>query len=325
METVYTAMKTPKKLGFILTEDGVGIDGCTVYRHGGEWRMNFMRFDERAPKDRQGYETWLAASHDLVRWEVLGRVMSQRGEGWDALQASGGVTLLDPDFEGGYTPEAYDGTYWMRYLGGALPGYETDPLSIGVARHVDVGGAVEWERLPKPVLSPLDADCRPFERTTLYKSYILHDRAKTLGARFVMYYNAKRMPFSIEKIGMALSDDMRTWRRFGVDFVVESGLADTVWHIAGNPQILRMGDLWVMHYFAAHTANGRLTAHDTFAASRDLASWTRWEGEPLIFPSTPADEKFAHKPFVLTWAGRVYHFYCAVGQKGRGLALAVSE
>ncbi len=73
-------MKTPKKLGFILTEAGVGIDGCTVYRHGNEWRMNFMRFDENAPKERQGYETWLAASHNLVRWEVLGRVMRQRND-----------------------------------------------------------------------------------------------------------------------------------------------------------------------------------------------------------------------------------------------------
>lgn len=325
MQRIYSAMRTPKKLGIILSEENVNIDGCTVYRYQDEWRMNFVRQDPTADKQTQGYETLLAGSRDLVHWEVLDRVMRQRGNGWDALQSSGGMTLIDPAFDGSYAPEAYDGTYWARYLGGALPGYEPDPLSIGMARVTDPGAATEWDRLPQPVLCPYDADARPFEKTTLYKSFILRDRQRTLGAEFIMYYNAKRAPFSIEKIGMALSDDMRTWRRYGGDFVVESGRPDTAWHIAGNPQVLRFEDMWVMHFFVAYAGDGGLTAYDTFAASRDLAHWTRWEGEPLVSPSIPEDRMFAHKPYVMRHDGRVYHFYCAVGEKGRGIALAVSE
>ena len=324
LERVYQAMKTPKKLGLILREENADIDGCTIFRHGSEWRMNFMRFDKTVPEERRGYETWLAKSRDLIHWEVMGRVMRQTAQGWDALQASGGITLIDPAFTGSYAPEPYDGVYWMRYLGGALPGYETDPLHIGLACSAAPGEAMEWKRLPEPVLSPDDADARPFEKTTLYKSCILRDRDKTLGAEFVMYYNAKRQPFSIEKIGMAVSDDMRIWRRYGADYVMESGRPDTAWHIAGDPQIIRFEDLWVMHYFVAYAADDGLTAYDTFAVSRDLVHWTRWEGEPLITPSIPEDQTFAHKPYLVNWDGRVYHFYCAVGTKGRGLAVAVS-
>ncbi len=64
---------------------------------------------------------------------------------------------------------------------------------------------------------------------------------------------------------------------------------------------------------------------DTFACSYDLKSWTKWDGEPLVKPSEPYDAKHAHKPWVLKHGGVVYHYYCAVGDKGRGIALATSE
>jgi hypothetical protein len=45
----------------------------------------------------------------------------------------------------------------------------------------------------------------------------------------------------------------------------------------------------------------------------------------LIEPSEPWDKTFAHKPWVLKHRGVVYHFYCAVGSKGRVIALATSK
>ncbi len=44
----------------------------------------------------------------------------------------------------------------------------------------------------------------------------------------------------------------------------------------------------------------------------------------LIEPSEPYDATYAHKPWVIKHNGVVYHFYCAVGNKGRGIALATS-
>jgi hypothetical protein len=59
--------------------------------------------------------------------------------------------------------------------------------------------------------------------------------------------------------------------------------------------------------------------------SYDLARWTKWTGPHLIEPSEPWDDTFAHKPWVIKHNDIVYHFYCAVGNQGRVIALATSK
>ena len=76
-----------------------------------------------------------------------------------------------------------------------------------------------------------------------------------------------------------------------------------------------------MFYFGA---GWQPKAFDTFACSYDLAHWTKWSGPHLIEPSEPFDHTYAHKPWVLKYKGVVYHFYCAVGDQGRVIALATS-
>ena len=77
-----------------------------------------------------------------------------------------------------------------------------------------------------------------------------------------------------------------------------------------------------MFYFGAFWRPG---AFDTFACSYDLLNWTKWEGPDLVASSEPWDQKYAHKPWVIKHNGVVYHFYCAVGDKGRVIALATSK
>ncbi len=325
MRRVYGEMQTPVKLGYALREEGVNIDCATVFRAANDWRMVFTRQDPRDPPEKQGYETWMARSDDLIRWEVLGKLLSQTFSGWDGCQVDGGMLLIDPEWGGSLKPEKYDDRYWMSYIGGGLPGYETDPLHIGMASSGTIEEVLAWERFPEPILRQDDPDARVFERKTLYKSCVIRDPERRTGHDFIMYYNAKRAPFGIECIGMAVSDDMRAWKRFGACEIMDSGRDDGAWSIAGDPQIVRFEDLWVMHFFIAYSEGGEATAIDTFACSRDLVTWTRWDGEPLIRPSAPFDRKFAHKPFVLKHDGVVYHYYCACGDQGRGLALAVSK
>jgi predicted GH43/DUF377 family glycosyl hydrolase len=117
---------------------------------------------------------------------------------------------------------------------------------------------------------------------------------------------------------------MLTWRRYGAAHVLANeppaGSPRTV--ISGDPQITRIHGLWVMFYFGAFWKPG---AFDTFAASRDLVNWTKWEGPDLISPSEPWDARYAHKPWILKYRGVVYHFYCAVDNQGnRQIALATS-
>ncbi|CAN5125276.1 hypothetical protein BH23BAC1_BH23BAC1_31380 [soil metagenome] len=134
---------------------------------------------------------------------------------------------------------------------------------------------------------------------------------------FVMYYNAKGDTADYESIGMAVSDDMISWKRFGNSPVITMNKG-----ITGDAQITKIDDLYVMFYFGAFYKPG---AFERFACSYDLINWTEWEGEDLIAPSEDYDMEYAHKPAVVKWNGVVFHFYTAVGSEGRVIALSTSQ
>lgn len=316
MHQIYDEVKTPYKYGVVLRGDeGKKVDCPSVFRHNDTWYMIYIIFDGT------GYETALAESADLLNWKPLGKVLSFNEGTWDAVQKAGYIALQDTTWGGSYALEHYDGKYWMSYIGGALKGYETDPLAVGIAYTVQNPGTPHaWQRLPEPVLSTTQSDVRDFERVTLYKSNIIRDNDKTLGYPFVMFYNGK-IKGGYEKIGMAVSSDMLTWKRYGGDAVVANGL-DKQSGITGDPQVVRIGDVWVMFYFGAFW---KPNAFDTFACSYDLANWTQWQGPHLVEPSESWDKQYAHKPWVIKHDGIVYHFYNAVGDQGRVIALATSK
>ena len=320
MKAVYEEVKTPYKYGLILApEKGEMFDGPCVYRLGDKWHMLFVRFDGR------GYETHLAESDDLVHWSRKGCVFKRAAEkdAWDAAQADLWPILLDARWEAPNTIQKFEGRYWGMYIGGALNGYETDPLSTGVAWTDDAAAAKPWRRAEgNPVLRAADPDARAFEKKTIYKHYVVEDPTRALGGRFVSFYNAKEPRHGQECIGVAASDDLRRWKRWGTEPVISDALPGR--HgISGDPMIKRIGDVWVMFYFGCGW--GGPGAFDTFACSRDLKTWTKWTGPKLVQPSEPWDARYAHKPWVVKHDGVVYHFYCAVGNRGRALALATSK
>jgi predicted GH43/DUF377 family glycosyl hydrolase len=320
MQRVYEEVKTPFKYGIVLqpeTKDEI-FDCPNIFRSAGKWYMLYV-----ANKNQVGYETFLACSDDLLHWTKLGKLLSFRREGWDAWQSDGGLALYDYRWEGGtHGVEQFEGKYWLSYIGGAKQGYEPDPLAIGLAWTKNLTDAQEWTRLPEnPVLSTTQADVRQFESVTLYKSTIIHDAAQTLGSPFVMFYNGKQKVGNHESIGMAVSKDMVHWTRFGTEPVVDNAPGKPA--ISGDPQIVKIGDLWVMFYFGFRWRPG---AFDTFAVSRDLVHWTQWNGPNLVGPSVPWDKPFAHKPWLLKQDGVVYHFYCGYSKEfGRVIALATSK
>ena len=321
MERVYEAVKTPHKVGVVLEPDeGKMLDNPNVFRYGDRWWMLFIQFDSR------GYETHLAESDDLVHWKRRGCVFERGASGtWDVAQADGGPSLMDVRWDGSNTLGTFDGKYWMTYIGGAKEGYETDPLAIGIACAATPTN--KWARArATPALATTDPDVRLFERRTLYKSFVVDDPSRMLGARFVMYYNAKReTEQQYESIGMAVSDNMVDWRRYGAGPVVANGVPGEAFYISGDPMVRKIGDLWVMFYFGCGWRPGEKGSFETFAASRDLVNWTKWDGAPLVAPSEPWDAQHAHKPWVIRHGGITYHYYCAVGDRGRVLALATSE
>lgn len=319
LQQIYDEVKTPFKYGVVLAGADTNelVDCPSLFRSGDHWYMTYV-----AITNKVGYQTFLARSEDLLHWEKLGRILSfGKTNAWDAWQADGGVALADYRWEGAHALEMFDGKYWMTYIGGARQGYETDPLSIGVTWTRQPAWPREWHRVPQnPVLGPRQADVRRFEAKTLYKSQVIHDEAESLGWPFVMFYNGKYKN-GFEQIGMAVSRDLVNWTRYGTNAVLVNGEARQN-GMSGDPQIVKIGDVWTMFYFGA---GWKPKAFDTFACSYDLVHWTKWDGAHLVQPSEPFDKTYAHKPWVLKWNGVVYHFYCAVGERGRVIALATSR
>jgi len=313
MKRIYDEVKTPFKYGIVFKHPDTTklVDSPTIYREKNLWYMTYIVFDGK------GYETWLAESKDLLDWKTKGKILPFTRGTWDANQKAGYMSLVDINWEGSYGVEKFSGKYWISYLGGSTAGYEAGVLGVGLASSQTVTEPVIWRLEPKPVLNPKDPDSRWFESKTIYKSLIIHDTQKHTGYPFVMYYNAKGDTADYESIGMAVSEDMVTWERFGNNPVISRHKG-----ICGDGQIAKIGDIYVMFYFGAFWKPG---AFDRFACSYDLINWTEWNGQDLVYPSELYDREYAHKPWVIKWKGVVYHFYTAVGNQGRVIALATSK
>lgn len=332
MQEIYEEAKTPFKYGLAVapTDNRHKIDCPTVFREGDKWYMTYVVYNGKTGTDGRGYETWIAESNNLLEWNTLGRVLSYRDGAWDCNQRGGFPALPDMEWGGTYRLQQYKEKHWMTYIGGEGTGYEAvrAPLYVGLAwTDKNITTAHEWEAADKPVLSIRDKDVQWWESMTQYKSTVYWDKDKTLGSPFVMFYNAGgRHPetgLKGERVGIALSKDMKKWKRYPGNPVFAHEADGT---ITGDAHIQKMGDVYVMFYFSAFEPSRRYKAFNTFAASYDLVHWTDWKGADLIIPSKDYDNLFAHKSYVIKHDGVVYHFYCAVNQyEQRGIAVATSK
>ena len=326
MKEVFEEIKTPYKYGLVLTpkNDSFKVDCPTIFRKKKTWYMSYIIFDGK------GYETWLAKSADLLQWKNVGRLMSFSNDSsdWNATQKAGYFSLIDTKWGGTYKMKRFKGQSWMSYIGGKSAGYEAGELSIGLAHtSQDPRNAHEWDASDGPVLTAHDKDVRWWENKKLYKSTIIEDPSRQLGHRFIMYYNANgdtalnnKKTRWFERIGMAVSDDMKTWTRFQTEPIVHHEVG-----ITGDPNIQKIGDVWVMFYYGAFWKN-KGGAFDRFACSYDLKTWTDWQGQDLVSAGEAFDNLYAHKPCVVKYKGVVYHFYNAVNKKQqRGIAVATSK
>ncbi|OQP38775.1 glycosylase [Niastella yeongjuensis] len=326
MQRIYDQVKTPYKYGLVVVpaDNGKKLDCPTVFRKGKNWFMTYVIFDGR------GYETWLSESKDLLHWTTKGRLMSFSGDStlWDANQKAGYIALQDLQFGGSYQWQPYNKKYWMSYFGGRETGYEAGLLSLGMAYSPKAPSTPhEFQRQAQPILTSKDSDVRWWENKKQFKSSVIWDKQKITGHPFVMYYNANgdsakdnKKTRWFERIGMAVSDDMVHWKRYLDEPVMHHPVG-----ITGDAVIQQIGNVYVMFYFGAFWQD-RKGAFNRFACSYDLVHWTDWQGANLIESSTPYDERFAHKSFVVKYNGVVYHFYCGVNNKDqRGIAVATSK
>ena len=294
------------------------VDGPNVFWHRGSWRRLYFGFDGR------GYQSCLASSDDLIHWQPHSVVLSfgERGR-FDY----GGVAMVGPLLQSNdirQVPQLkkWRDRYWVVY--GCYPqqgGYE---LGHGGQGLVWSENGFDWQRYSEttPVFSVDGAE--EWENRVLYSPCIVEH-----GQRFFNFYNAKG-DADREQIGLALSTDLVHWQRYAGNPVIRNGTTGYDRELAADAKIYWHDDHWVMFCFGASTlADGQLHAQTLAAFSTDLFSWIKYPHPVLVSGGHPAglDRTHAHNVSLVyrQEENKLYLFYCAVGDQGRGIALATTS
>lgn len=272
------------------------VDCPFVFTVAGRVGMTFVGWDG------VGYQSGLSWRGEDGRWSepelILPRLEDSPHRRYNAALTS---LLRDVDMEGAGELISIDGWYYGTYHAYPEAGYEEGSAVIGIVRSRDL---IEWEEYGD-LLRPEDGGA--WERGGLYKSWLM--RAE---GRFWLFYNAKDRSDGawVEQTGAAVSDDLRTWTRLPGPMIANGPTGSIDERFASDPCVLRWKDAWVMFYFGL-SSDGR--ARDTYAVSDDLVTWVK--GDEILVDIGEAesvDATYAHKPSVITRAGRLEHYYCAV-------------
>ncbi len=254
--------------------------------------------------DGESYRCGLLRSKDLLNWDKLGMVLDIGKEGdFDYGSAGGGVAFKWKD------------KFFMVYTGYPYKGYENGPGKIGIAISDDL---IHWKKLGV-ILEPEKEN--EWEAGGLYQPFPLINDGK-----FYLFYNAKNeKPDWIEQTGLAFSEKgdpfkLKKYEGNPVLPVGEAGSWDS--RFASDPWVIKIGGKWHMFYYGFNGIN----AQDGVALSDDLIKWKKSPFNPILEKGEAGsyDEIHAHKPCVVFKGGVYYHFYTAVGSKGRCIALATS-
>ena len=331
METsqLLSRIRTPNKLGNLVLApsykagqfDSHVVDVPFLFRYQGRFGMTFVGWD------KVGYRTGLAWSDDLVHWTKEGLILD-RGPRNSINEFNIALTniLRDNDLFGSGELKQVNGRFVGTYHSYPAAGYETGPAAIGLCFSEDLR---HWE-IQKPFLFARDG--AEWERSGLYKSWLMeHDGV------YYLFYNAKdkaEWPW-LEQTGIARSSDLVHWERYEGNPVLKVGNPGSFDDVfASDPCVFRCGSDWVMFYFG-NSSDGH--ARESVAFSSDLLHWEK-SNETLVDvgPEGSTDSQHAHKPGMIAWNGRLYHFYCAVQpakekrmgdvecEEIRGIALATS-
>ncbi|MDR2763723.1 MAG: hypothetical protein LBB90_01680 [Tannerella sp.] len=277
------------------------------------WYMSFIGFNGK------GYNSFVVESRDLIHWTNPRLAMGFGKEGeFDHGGCVIGAYLYDSwDIKTPRTIRKKDDKYWTLY--GCYPrqgDYELRPGYEGVATSAD---GLHWTRASdEPVLSVYQKDCKEWEKDCIYQPWLVeHEGA------YYNFYNAAQG--GIENMGLALSNDLIHWVRYPFNPVINVRPEGYDAKFASDAKVFRDGDHWTMFYFGV----GKGGAHIMIAFSRDLAHWTA-DPEPLYKAGGhPAglDKEYAHKiSLVFNPKNETFYmYYCATGNKGRGIGLLTGK
>jgi len=306
----------PEKPGIPGHEDFHSTDVPCVFQLPGQpqkWFMSFIAFNG------QGYNSFVAESTNLVRWTTPRLAMGfGRTNEFDHGGCVIGAFLYESyDLKAPRVLKRRDGRYWTLY--GCYPrqgGYELRPGYEGLASSED---GLTWRRAkPTPILSVHDPDCGAWEKDCIYQPWLVE-----YAGQFLDFYNAANG--GLEQTGLAFSKDLLSWNRHGANPVIRNRAGGFDEQFASDPKVFRDGDHWTMFYFGV----GRGGAHIMVAFSADLEHWVA-HPEPLYQAGgnpSGLDSQYAHKISLVynPTNNTFYLYYCACGNKGRGIGLITSK
>ena len=178
---------------------------------------------------------------------------------------------------------------------------------------------MSWQRAKNaPILAVQDADCGAWENDCIYQPWLLEH-----GGRFFDFYNAANG--GTEQTGLAFSTDLLNWMRYPANPVIRNRAGGYDAEFCSDPKVFRDGDHWTMFYFGV----GHGGAHVMGAFSRDLVHWSAHPQPFYKAGGNPSglDRQYAHKISLVynPQDEAFYLYYCACGDKGRGVGLITSK
>ncbi|MBW4331787.1 hypothetical protein KY084_13010 [Stakelama sp. CBK3Z-3] len=237
-----------------------------------------------------------------------------------------GKLVLEGSYEAGAFDEKavdcpfvfyHDGQFNLLYTGWDGTGYQT-----GRAVSEDL---INWKRAG--IMLARDPD-DPITRYNISCASILREnelyspgRLIKVDGRYLAAWHAYPNPGYEQGsavIGLAWSEDLVNWERTDPILRAEDG-AD--WERGGlyKPYIVKNGDTYLLYYNAKTTGNP-WKEQTGLAMSKDLKSWTRYAGNPIIRNGEPGgsgDSWFASDPVVYTHNGEWSLFYFGRAKDGK--------
>lgn len=243
-----------------------------------------------------------ATSTDLVSWIKQGKLISPSG-----LAKNG-------DAHGMTGPGLYyyKGLYYLYYLGLNGAGYEGEPINMCLATTASLTSpSWTYHGIKIPIQTNI----------AWANQAIYHPNLFTYNGVWYMFFNARGSidGDSAERFGFATANNIDGEWTVNPTRVSQALELDNTFIRAGDPAVFEYNGLIYVFYFRVLPDGTAIDSWGWTTPSEFPFGW-RYGGD-LLATNVDYQHQYAHKPFVVKYQNKLYHYYTAVGSQGRVIAL----